>query len=340
MPVFDLISKLSDFPQVSGKEGAFPHLLPFLQTDSLGNVYCFIKGSSPEAKTILFEAHRDEIGLCVSEILEGGFIKATPCGGFDVNTLPGNSFEIMGIERVSAIAAATPPHLSKLEKNKGKLKVQDLFFDTGYDNSDILKKMIGAGDPIVFSTKPQKMHNGKITGRSLDNKVSVAALIMAAERLSSPINNILILFSVGEETSSRGVRKICREFKPDFATVLDAGFAYSEGMDETRCIKMGMGPSVSFTDTLSLSATDFLVKTAQKHNIPLQKIAEPGGTGTSATAIQVEAGGIPVGVISIPVSNMHTSAEIVSDCDVSLTADLICAVANERVIPQKEVAVL
>lgn len=340
MTVFELISKLSDTAQISGVEEVFPPLVSPLQTDSLGNAFCFIKGTSPNAKTVLFEAHRDEIGLCVAEILNGGFVKAVPCGGFDANVLPGHLFEIIGAERVFAIAASTPPHLSKLDKNNDKLKVQDLFFDTGYESSDELKKKISVGDPIIISAELAKMQDDKITGRSLDNKISVAALLMAAENLKAPVHNVVLLFSVGEETNSRGVRKICREIKPDFAVVLDAGFAYSEGMDQTRCITMGRGPSVSYTDTLSLSATKFLVKVAEENNIPLQKIAEPGGTGTSATAIQVEAGGIPVGVISIPVYNMHTAGEIACERDVALAAELICAVAKQKEIPQKEEMIL
>jgi len=340
MAVFDLISELSDFPQISGVEGNFPHLVSSLETDSMGNVFCRIKGTSPAAKTILFEAHRDEIGLCVAEILDRGFIRTVPCGGFDANVLPGHRFKILGKESVIAIAASVPPHLAKINEKKAPLKVQDLFLDTGYESSADLKKKISVGDPIVICAEPKKMQGDRFTARGLDNKVSIAALVLAASNLKAPINNVVFLFSVGEETSSRGVRKFCRNIKPDFAVVLDAGFAYSEGMDETNCITMGMGPSVSFTDTLSLSATKFLLKVAQKHKIPLQKIAEPGGTGTSATAIQVENGGIPAGVISIPVSNMHTAGEIACERDVEQAAKLICAIANEEDLPPKEIIIL
>jgi endoglucanase len=49
----------------------------------------------------------------------------------------------------------------------------------------------------------------------------------------------------------------------------------------------------------------------------------PGRSGTEATAVQVSREGIPTGLVSIPLRNMHTPVEIVSLDDVERTGRLL-----------------
>ena len=118
--------------------------------------------------------------------------------------------------------------------------------------------------------------------------------------------------------------------------ILDAGFARAPGLDATHCIEMGKGPSISYTDTLSRKASNWVKKCAQDQSIRLQVIAEPGGTGTSATAFQLENGGVPCAVISIPIHNMHTPSEIVLESDIADTANLIKILLSDHDIPREE----
>ena len=106
---------------------------------------------------------------------------------------------------------------------------------------------------------------------------------------------------------------------------------------QTKCIRMGYGPSVSVTDTLSPAMTDFVMNTAKTNGLPLQIVCEPGGTGTSATAVQLRDNGIPCAVLSIPISNMHTPSEIVKISDLEATTELLLAICHEEALPTKEV---
>lgn len=338
--VFDIICALSDFPCVSGKEAGFPDLIPNLQTDDLGNIWWMIKGKAKNPKTILMEAHRDEIGLCVSKILDNGFLSVTPCGGMDPGNLPGTVFTVLGRRNVRAIATSTPPHLASQTEKTEKLRFKDVYLDTGIPALRDLKKVISVGDVVSFLTTPKRIANGKILARGLDNKASIASLILASKMMEDSENNILFLLSVGEETTSCGVRSFCRKFKPDVALVVDAGFAFAPGLERSRCIMTNGGPSVSVTDTLCVDATRWVQKTAKKRKLSLQVIAEPGGTGTSATAIQTECAGIPSAVISIPVLNMHTPGEIVSEHDIQRTAELLFALSQSKDLPKREVTLL
>ena len=76
---------------------------------------------------------------------------------------------------------------------------------------------------------------------------------------------------------------------------------------------------------------------ADKNNIPLQRIAEPGGTGTSATLLQLQNGGIPCGVVSIPLLHMHSPSEVVFESDIQTTAKLLSVLAEEKALPCQEV---
>ncbi len=324
--IFDIICDLQKMPCVSGGESIFcDHLPDCLKTackDRFGNLFFIKKAEKEGAPKILIEAHRDEIGLCVNKILDGGFVTAVPCGGFDLPTLSGTDFIIYGKEQIRAVAASLPPHLAK--KGEKSEKKSEVLLDTGLLSFEDASALISVGDLVHFSASPKRLSEHLITSRGLDNKASIAALISAFEKKITTDAEVCFLFSSGEETSSYGVKTFCREFRPDISIVVDVGFGYSIGLDKSSCIVMGNGPSVSFTDTLSVSASKWAVRVAENNNIPHQIICEAGGTGTSATAIQTSSGGVPSVVLSIPLLNMHTAAEIADERDISATAQLIC----------------
>lgn len=321
-------------PCVSGKNTAYrkDELLsvsPVFQNstiDSVGNIVIEMKSKNPNAKTLLIEAHRDVIGLCIKSITEDGFLVACTCGGFDLSILPGTEFIILGKEKIPAIATSIPPHLKdKNKKQNQSEKSKELYLDAGFKTKKEAESFLSIGDVAVFDSEITPLLSNQIVGAGLDNSASVAALILAAEKLSEKDlpANLYFSFTVGEETSSNGVRALCEKISPDAALVVDVGFAYTQGNDPAACISMHSGPSLSFTDTLSREMTLWVKKCAEEENFPLQFICEAGGTGTSATALNLQNGGIPSAVLSIPLKNMHTPSEIVSIDDIKKTAELL-----------------
>ena len=67
-----------------------------------------------------------------------------------------------------------------------------------------------------------------------------------------------------------------------------------------------------------------IVSVAEKCEIPYQKEIMGSRTGTNADSIAVSGEGVRMGLISIPLRNMHTQAEIADIEDVINTAKLIC----------------
>ena len=334
---FETISLLSQLATVTGYEKetnlddwikAFP-ILNRAHIDTAGNILIMHHSSSPNAKNILVEAHRDIIGFCVSELLDGGFFRASPCGGISTAILPGTELIVHGKENVRAIATSIPPHLRNKNSSSTKNTNDDeIFFDTGIRSKKKLENLVSIGDPMSFATKPTMLQNGVITAAGLDNLAGVAAVIECIEKVKEIKNNVDFLFSAGEETLSAGVRFATKKRRYDCAIIVDAGFAFAPGLDSTKCINMGNGPAVSFTDTLSVAMSMRIDTIANHHSLSLQRIAEPGGTGTSATAIQTANGGIPSTVISIPVSGMHSPSETVKESDIAQTASLLTAIFN------------
>ena len=68
---------------------------------------------------------------------------------------------------------------------------------------------------------------------------------------------------------------------------------------------------------------------AEAQGLPYQLEAEPGVTGTDARAIQMARGGIPTGLVSVPLRYMHTPTEVICLRDLEATVRLITRFAQD-----------
>jgi endoglucanase len=75
--------------------------------------------------------------------------------------------------------------------------------------------------------------------------------------------------------------------------------------------------------------TERLVQLAQKHNILYQQVVFGRSTGTDADVLAVTAGGVPTGLLSIPVRYMHHPLETVALSDIEETVRLLLAFVRE-----------
>jgi endoglucanase len=71
-----------------------------------------------------------------------------------------------------------------------------------------------------------------------------------------------------------------------------------------------------------------LYETAEAEKIPFTVSASARSTGTDADAIHTTRGGVPTGVVSIPLRYMHSPVEMVQLDDVENTARLLAAFAQ------------
>ncbi len=95
------------------------------------------------------------------------------------------------------------------------------------------------------------------------------------------------------------------------------------GAREQDVSPLGKGPVITWGPNIHPRLAERLTETAEEYRLPHQKDVSPGPTGTDARAIQISLGGIPAGLLSIPLRYMHTSVELVNLEDIKIAGKLL-----------------
>ena len=337
----ELLFGLTDTDGVSGSEenaGAFAlsQLRQYTQDayiDSFGNVIGRIGVHSKEKPTLLFDAHIDEIGMIVTFIDEKGFLKVGNCGGLDRRLLLAQEVCIHGQKMVPGIVCSKPPHLLNEEEKKKAPEVAEIAIDTGYSKAQ-LEGLVSPGDRITFSGTNRELLNGRVSGKSFDDRSGVAAILMALDLLQGERElpfNLTVLFSSQEEVGERGAHIAAYDIAPDYAVAVDVSFGYTSDSPEDKCGKIAGGPMIGISASLNRSMSDRLIALAKEKTIPYQLEIMPELSGTNADVIAVTRGGVRVVTLSIPLRYMHTPIELLALSDIEDTAKLLSIYAKEGI---------
>lgn len=327
----NVIFDLSSADGVSGEEScAAQCALKYLKnyTDN-----CFIKngnviGNFGDRKNgtphILIDAHIDQVGLIVTNIYESGFIGFSNVGGIDRRLLPAQQVCIHGKKKLAGVVCSTPPHLSGSDNKINK--IEDFYIDTGM-SFEAVSNIVEPGDRITFASMPKKLLNDRITGPALDDRSGVASILYALELLRNQKYecSFSVTFSAQEELGERGAKIAAFDIDPDIALAVDVSFAYCLGDREYECGKMGQGPMIGISPSLSREISDDLIEISKNENIPYQLEVMNGLTSTNADQFSVNRTGCKACTVSIPLKYMHTPSEIIQIDDVENTGRLIAA---------------
>ena len=274
-----------------------------------------------EGKTLLLDAHIDEIALAVTDIDENGFLTVAPCGGFDLRTLPARPVTVHGKTDIPAVFCSNPPHLGGLDKefdDISKLKIDTLL-------GAAAKEQVSLGDTVTFRMTPAELSGGRVTGKAFDDRACVACLISLAEKLAEKAlpMNIVLLFSDQEELGMRGARTAAYGISADEAIALDVSFGDGPSISQYECGNLGEGPMIGVSPVLDSRISGRLLRIADESGIKNQTEVMGGRTGTNADVISVTKSGIPTGLVSIPIRNMHTPVEVADIADIAASRDLL-----------------
>ena len=113
--------------------------------------------------------------------------------------------------------------------------------------------------------------------------------------------------------------------KPDIALVTDVGHATdTPGIDRNRHgdFRLGGGPKIAIGGPAQPLVVERLVAAAASEEITVQRSATPGRSGTDTDAIFLRNGGIPCGLVSLPIRYMHTTVETTSLDDLESIAKI------------------
>lgn len=330
MDIKEIISLLTEGEGVSGNERTLKSAEELLKNyadvkrDALGNIIgTFGKGEY----NIMLDAHLDRIGLIVTSVDKTGFLRVDKCGGCDTRVLCASTVTVWGKKPIFGVITSTPPHLSSNDDAGKAPSFDNIFVDTGLSAEEV-KKIVNVGDRITIDSPVKSMGKSMVTGSALDDRIGMAALIKVADILkNNPLNNtkVSIIFSVQEETTEAGAKTGAFGISPDEAIAVDVSFANAPEVLPTQCGKIGKGGMICISPSLSREMSNELIETANKNGIPYQIEVCPSSTGTNADVISSTKSGIKTGLVSIPLRNMHTQAEIADINDVESVARIIAS---------------
>ncbi|MCQ2485071.1 MAG: M20/M25/M40 family metallo-hydrolase [Clostridia bacterium] len=327
----DLKNMVISLAQANGTSGAEDEILDKIEEyvpdnmkcerDRFGNLTATLDGSG---KTFLLDAHADRIGLIVTAIEDGGFLRAAKCGGMDARVLAAQDVTIWGREPVYGVIISTPPHLSKDADGKKAVDFDGILVDVGMSREKA-EKLISLGDRITVRCPVSELMNDRISGAALDDRAGCAVIIRAAELIAQSENypTVKLLFSAQEETGGDGAITGSFNLDADECIAVDVSFADAPDMPSNKVGKLGKGPMIGIAPVLNYDISLKLQSISREKNIPYQLELMGDSTGTNADHIAISKGGIKTGLISIPQRNMHTGVEIVDVDDIENCAKLI-----------------
>ena len=316
MQLEQTLRTLTALPAVSGHEAQAAEAVaelfrPYCDTvevDKNGNMLGFRSCGRKNAKTVLLDAHLDQIGFLVTEVLDGGFVRFEPLYG---------------------VVSCMPPHLLKAGEQDKAVPVSEMAIDTGLLDA---KSRIRVGTPIVFGQTPISLAGDQLCSKCLDDRAGIASILLTMKQLKKGKKlrcNIAVLISAQEEVTGLGAQTGAFAVQPEYAIAVDVTHGRTPDGPSDGVFDLGSGAAIGMGPNLHRGLTKALIRTAKANDIDYSLEIMEGDTGTNAWTMQIVGRGIACALLSIPQKYMHTPVEVVSLADVEAVADLMTAFLRE-----------
>jgi endoglucanase len=308
-----------------------------VSSDAVGTPCALVapRGSSgrPEPR-LLVMGHIDEIGLIVTHIDDDGYLWFREVGGWDPQILVGQRVVLDTREGpVPGVVGRKPIHLLRDDDRKKVAEIRELHIDVGARDGEQARQLVRIGDVAVIDAPPAQLPNGRLVSRALDNRLGSFVALEAARLVAEAQGarwELAAVAAVQEETTFGGSRTSAFSLEPDAAIVVDVTHATdAPGIDVKEAGKheLGSGPVISRGSNLNDAVFERLHRAAEEEAIPFTIEASGRATGTDADAVHLSRGGVPTGLVLIPLRYMHSPVELVQLDDVHACARLIAAFA-------------
>ena len=306
-------------------------------TDDMENLYARVGGEAAQnGPRVIVCAHQDEIGLVVSKIEDDGCLRIFKNGGVDPRILPGMEVSVQSASGpVYGVIGAKPPQLSTAKDREKALKLDDLYVDIGLSAPEA-RRRVRVGDMIVMLAPSLRLANGRMAGKTMDDRASVAAMLVAAEALSHTNTTAQAYFvsTVQEEIGSKGAKTAAFRLQPDFAIAIDVTHGEGPGTGKWEAFPVGK-VTVGHGPNIHPKLEKIAVETAKENGVDQVMEICTGVTATDASETQTARGGVPTLLLSIPLKYMHTTVELLDLNTVRETGRLI-ALVIERIAREWE----
>jgi endoglucanase len=236
---------------------------------------------------------------------------------------------------VDGVVGKKAIHLMEKDDREKVSKVEDLWVDIGAKNRKEALTRVRVGDPGVLTSSVLRLPNGRLTSRSLDNRIG-AYVVLEALRLLAGKKMAARVTAVGttqEEIgyTGGGAKTSATELDAQVAIVVDVTHATDyPGVEKRKHgdFKLGGGPILSRGSAINGGVFDRLVAAAEKEKIPYAVEAAPRLTNTDADHIFTAHRGVATGLVSVPLRYMHSPNELVQLEDLDRAARLLAAFAR------------
>lgn len=309
-----------------------------VESDAYGSAWATVKGSNPDAPTLMLEAHADEIGYMVRHVTDDGYLRIDRIGGSDWAAARGRRVTIFSDRgEVLGVIGNTAIHLRDRSGGEKAPEQHELYVDVGASSADeVLEMGIRVGHPAVYTDGPEKFGNNRIVGRALDNRIGGFIIAEVLKALSTggadrPESTVVALNAVQEEIGGYGARMAAHRLKPDVCVVLDVTHATdSPGIEHDKHgkITLGGGPSLTHGTVNHPEVVKRLMSVAGDAGIPLQHEASSRSTSTDTDSIFQIGDGIPSALVSLPLRYMHSVVEVADFGDVEKVIALLTGLAR------------
>src|SRR5437773_3355761 len=327
-----VLAQLVESYGVSGAEApvreVVTRLLPGVpaQTDTAGNLWVRAgQGDGP----VVIVAHMDEIGFRIDSILADGSLALQNRGGFFPSLfeaqpalIHGDRGDVPGIflPRDSGLTRRAPPPLRVSLGATTRAGAESLG--------------VAIGQTITMPKQYVRLAGTRATGRSFDDRMGCAALILALRRLDRTKlkHPVIFLFSTREEIGLEGADAAARQLGTTTRRVhaIDTFVSADSPLElpNFAVAPIGAGAVARALDNSSITPpayVDSLAALARARGIALQIGTTNGGNDGSTF--------VPYGVVDVrlgwPLRYSHSPAELVDLRDLLSLAELVRAVAED-----------
>ena len=219
---------------------------------------------------------------------------------------------------------AKPPHVTSDEERNKAYELEEMFIDVALPEERV-RKLVSVGDIVIIKREVIKLAGSTVSGKAMDDRAGVAVLFVCLQELArlQHCADVYAVATVQEEVGLRGATTATYGIVPDIGVAVDVTHGDMPGVPEHETCRLGKGPGITIGPNIHPTLGEELIRVAKEYNIPYQLETAARPTGTDARAIQVSRGGIPAGLVSIPLRYMHTSVELLDLADVKMSGRLL-----------------
>ena len=289
-----------------------------IETDSVGNLIARRRGDGP---LLALFAHLDVIGAAVAHIAEDGLIAVHQLGHWRANVAYGQRVEIRTKD------GAVPGVIARKVKDNEKVEWGQLYVDIGAKDGAEARALVATGDPMVLDAPPLELANGRVASRTLDNRAGVYVALETLRRAEGA--HVAVVAAAQEELGAHGAMAAAHGLRPAVAIAIDVTYATDVPADDPATgghHTLGGGAAIFRGPAVNPRVFELLVEAAREEGID-HTIEAGAKTYTDADVTFASREGIPTGLVSIPLRNMHSPIEIVQLSDLEACIRVLTAFA-------------